>query len=119
MRSPFWFAATHGASAARTIGGMADLATPIATPGSSLARRLRAGDREAIPDLYREYGSRVYGVAYRVLGNRSQAEEAQQQTFVQAWKSASTFDPDRDPGSLGDREQQRACLLYTSPSPRD
>jgi RNA polymerase sigma-70 factor (ECF subfamily) len=50
-----------------------------------------------VRELYDRYGRAVFTVAYRSLGDRSLAEEAVQQTFLQAWRAAGRFDPDRDP----------------------
>ena len=50
-------------------------------------RRFRDGDPGAVRELYQAYA----------LGDRSLAEEAVQQTFLQAWRASSTFDPKRDP----------------------
>jgi len=61
-----------------------------------VAARFRDGDPDAVRDLYRLYGRTVYGVAFRALGDRSLAEEAVQQTFLQAWRAAATVDPSRD-----------------------
>jgi RNA polymerase sigma-70 factor (ECF subfamily) len=60
-----------------------------------LATRLRAGDAAVARDLYREYGRLVYAVAHRVLGNRTLAEDATQQAFLQAWTARATVDPAR------------------------
>jgi RNA polymerase sigma-70 factor (ECF subfamily) len=38
----------------------------------------------------------VYAVAYKVLGDAGLAEDATQQTFLQAWRSSDRFDPTRD-----------------------
>jgi RNA polymerase sigma factor (sigma-70 family) len=65
---------------------------------ATLASRFRDGDREAVRGIYREYGRSVYGVAFRALGNTSLAEEAVQQTFLQAWRAAGTVDATRDLG---------------------
>lgn len=46
-------------------------------------------------DLYEEYGRAVFVVALRALGDRSLAEEVVQQTFLKAWRAASTFDASR------------------------
>jgi RNA polymerase sigma-70 factor (ECF subfamily) len=59
----------------------------------------RRRDPEAVRALYREYGRLVYAVAYRVLGRRDLAEDAVQQTFVNAWQAADRFDVTRDPAS--------------------
>lgn len=58
----------------------------------------RDGDPDAVRALYRAYGGLVFSVASRVLGDRTLAEEATQQAFVQAWQAARTFDPSREIG---------------------
>ena len=59
--------------------------------------RFRAGDDAAVRTLYQHYGRLVFTVALRVLGDRSLAEDATQQTFLQAWRGAASFEPGRDP----------------------
>lgn len=56
------------------------------------ASRFRDGDPGAVRALYRAYGRLVFGVAYKLLGDRRLAEEATQQAFVQAWRAAGDFD---------------------------
>jgi RNA polymerase sigma factor (sigma-70 family) len=63
-----------------------------------VALRFRDGDADAVRSVYREYGRLVFAVAHKVLGDRTLAEDATQQTFVQAWKAAATYDPSRDLG---------------------
>ena len=58
----------------------------------------RDGDPDAVRAAYREYGRLVFAVAHKVLGDRGLAEEATQQAFVQAWRSARSFDPTRELG---------------------
>jgi RNA polymerase sigma-70 factor (ECF subfamily) len=60
-----------------------------------LAAWFATGDPEATRAVYRAYGSLVYSVAYKVLGNSGLAEDAAQQAFLQAWRAAGTFDPTR------------------------
>lgn len=57
----------------------------------------RHGDEGAVRQFYRHYHRLVFAVSNRVLSDRSFAEEATQQTFVQAWRAASTFELGRDP----------------------
>ena len=56
------------------------------------------GEPDAVRTVYREYGKLVYAVAYKVLGDRSLAEEAAQETFVRAWRGAASYDPSRELG---------------------
>jgi RNA polymerase sigma factor (sigma-70 family) len=59
-------------------------------------RRFQSGDPDAVRTLYREYGRLVFAVTRNVLGSNSLAEEATQQTFLKAWRAASTVQPGRD-----------------------
>jgi RNA polymerase sigma-70 factor (ECF subfamily) len=61
-----------------------------------LRARFRQGDPDAVRSLYRSHGRLVYAIAYKVLGDRGLAEDATQQTFVNAWRAAQSFDEDRD-----------------------
>jgi RNA polymerase sigma factor (sigma-70 family) len=61
-----------------------------------LARRFASGDREIVRELYARYGGAIYTVAIRRLNDPRLAEEAVQDTFVKAWRAASSFDPDRE-----------------------
>ena len=62
----------------------------------AIIERFCAGDPDAVGPVYHEYGRLVFAVALRVVHQRELAEEATQQTFLQAWRAASTFDPGRD-----------------------
>src|SRR5262249_61033041 len=59
-------------------------------------RRFRDGDPDAVRRVYRAYGHLVYAVAYRVLRDAGLAEEATQQTFLNAWRAASSLDENRE-----------------------
>ena len=48
--------------------------------------------------VYRDYGRLVYAVAYRILGNAGQAEDATQQAFLKAWRAADSLDVTREIG---------------------
>src|SRR5215210_101770 len=49
----------------------------------------------ALSALYDRYSRTVYGVGFKILGNRTLAEELVQDVFLKVWRSASTFDPSR------------------------
>jgi RNA polymerase sigma factor (sigma-70 family) len=60
--------------------------------------QLVAGDQTALAGLYDRYSALVYGVAARVTGDRTAAEEITQDVFTYIWENPGVFDPDR--GSL-------------------
>ncbi|HEY0647281.1 sigma-70 family RNA polymerase sigma factor [Phenylobacterium sp.] len=67
-----------------------------------LARLLGAmgrGDRDAAQALYRLIGSRIYGIARRILRDASLAEDAAHQAFLKIWKNAHRFDPSKGKAS--------------------
>lgn len=57
-----------------------------------------AKDEQAIREVYRLYGKAIFGIALRILRDRSVAEEAVQTTFVKAWVAAEKLDPDKEIG---------------------
>jgi len=63
-----------------------------------LVARLAAGDDEAVGDLFDRYGPVVFGLARRVSGSRSVAEDVVQEVMTALWSDPSGFDPAR--GSL-------------------
>jgi RNA polymerase sigma factor (sigma-70 family) len=67
----------------------------VALDDAGLAARFASGDADTIRVVYQNYGRLVFSVAYQVLGEVGLAEDATQQTFVQAWRAATTYDPSR------------------------
>jgi RNA polymerase sigma-70 factor (ECF subfamily) len=63
---------------------------------TALALALRDGDEEAVRELVGRFGGLVFTVANRVLDDPAAAEDVAQQTFVQAWRHADSFEPGRD-----------------------
>jgi RNA polymerase sigma-70 factor (ECF subfamily) len=70
----------------------------VTEPMSDLNHRFVERDPEALRALYREYGRAVFAVTYRVLQDRTLAEEATQHAFLKAWRAADRFDPAREVG---------------------
>lgn len=59
---------------------------------AELVRGMARGDRGAAEALYAAMGSRLYGVAWRILRDQGLAEDAVQDAFLKIWKSANRFD---------------------------
>ena len=49
------------------------------------------GDVEAFNELVNRHHAKIYGLAYRMLGNAEDAQDATQETFLAAYKSIKTF----------------------------
>lgn len=60
-----------------------------------LLQRFRAGDEAAVKAVYEKFRGPVFAIAISILRDRGLAADATQQTFIKAWKAASTYDPDR------------------------
>ena len=57
--------------------------------------RASAGDRSAFSELYRRYASSAFGLAIRILGEQTLAEEVLQEVFLSVWRRAASYDPAR------------------------
>ena len=62
---------------------------------AELAARLRRREPEALAELYRAFGARAFGLAYRVVGEAAAAEDVVQEAFVAVWTQAERIDPAR------------------------
>lgn len=57
-----------------------------------LARRFVAGDDRALEEVYHRWSPIVFTLALRSLGDRGDAEDVTQKTFVSAWTSRGSYD---------------------------
>jgi RNA polymerase sigma-70 factor (ECF subfamily) len=60
-----------------------------------LAARLRRRDRTVLADLYAAHGRTTFGFLVSALGDRTAAEDVQQQVFLEAWQRGAGYDPQR------------------------
>ena len=60
-----------------------------------LITRAAGGDERAMAGLYDRYGQVLYAVAYRIVGQRADAEEVVLDAFAQAWREATRFEAAR------------------------
>lgn len=68
---------------------------PNSKDEAALVERIRSGDETAMADIYDRYSGIVYGVALRVLGNTTAAEDVLQEVFLQLWRNPNAFDANR------------------------
>jgi RNA polymerase sigma-70 factor (ECF subfamily) len=71
---------------------MEDLSRPA---DAALIRRLAADLDAAFPALVEDQQDRIFTIAVRVLGNRSDAEEAAQDAFVRAYRALAGYPAER------------------------
>lgn len=58
---------------------------------AELVIRAQSGDRNAFSELVRTYSQGVMNVVYRMCGDMHVAEDAAQETFIQAWIKLSSY----------------------------
>jgi RNA polymerase sigma-70 factor, ECF subfamily len=64
-----------------------------------LLQRIAHGDKAAFETLYRRFARPLFGLALRMLRDRSRAEDAVQETFTAIWRAAPSYRPERGPGA--------------------
>jgi RNA polymerase sigma-70 factor (ECF subfamily) len=65
----------------------------------NLLQRIADGDSAAFETLYHRFARPLFGLALRMLRDRSRAEDAVQETFAAIWRSAASYKPERGPGA--------------------
>lgn len=71
-----------------------NLVTEVSQTDVELFYALKAGKSSALGILYDRYGSLVYGLALKVLGNSHEAEDLTQEIFLTLWRNG-TYNPAR------------------------
>lgn len=64
-----------------------------------LLAAMAGGDEAALAELYDRYGRSAYALAVRVLRDPALAQDAVQDAFLAAWRTAASFDPKRGKAS--------------------
>jgi RNA polymerase sigma-70 factor (ECF subfamily) len=62
---------------------------------AALVAQMAAGDREALAKLYERHSSLLLGLAMRIVRERREAEDLLHDVFLEAWRAAKDFDPER------------------------
>jgi len=70
-------------------------APPAGPTVDDLLALVARGDDDAFAALYDELAPVLYGLCRRVLRDPAEAEEVAQEAFLQIWRTAPRFDPER------------------------
>ena len=57
-----------------------------------LVEGLRRDDRDSLAAIYDLYGSIAYGLALRIVGSQTEAEDVVQESFLALWRQADRLD---------------------------
>lgn len=60
-------------------------------PETDLIKRCKKGDREAFNELFSQYQSKVINIAYGMLSDCDDANDAAQEVFIRVYKSIDSF----------------------------
>jgi len=69
--------------------------TECCVKSSTILRRVADGDAAALDECLDKYGGLVWSLARRLCQRHEDAEDSVQQIFVDVWRSAVKFDPER------------------------
>lgn len=61
---------------------------------NDLIAAVQLGDKKAYHNLYQRYIGQVYGLCFRLTGDRGLAEDAAQEVFIQLWRKIDNFNGD-------------------------
>jgi RNA polymerase sigma-70 factor, ECF subfamily len=61
----------------------------------TLIARIVEGDQRALAELYERYGKYLFNVGFRVLRDRCETEDLLHDVFLEAWRTARSFEPAR------------------------
>jgi RNA polymerase sigma factor (sigma-70 family) len=62
---------------------------------ADLLRRVRAGDRRAVDDLYERFRRPAFALARRILADEALAEDVLQEVFLSVWRDPAAYDRGR------------------------
>jgi RNA polymerase sigma-70 factor (ECF subfamily) len=123
-------AASPGGRDARMMPSNESDAAPLAEgmrPEADLIDAARSGDAEAFDEIVRRHMRRAFAVAYRLLGQRQDAEDVVQDAFLAALVKLETFDRSRPFGpwllrivvNRGLNVRKARALRQTEPIPEE
>ena len=69
--------------------------TPNGRTDDQLLAALAQRDLNALEELYDRYSKVAYSLAYRIVGDRGNAEDVVQEAFLSVWRQAGTYKRER------------------------
>jgi RNA polymerase sigma-70 factor, ECF subfamily len=78
---------------------------------SQLLVRVAQGDKTAFQMVYDQSGSRVFAICFRMMRNRTDAEDVYQEAFVKIWERSWQYDPAKGDGIAWMVTVARRCAL--------
>jgi len=78
---------------------------------SDLLKKIKDGDPRAFDDFVNHYGDRIYGFGLRMCGEREDARDIVQETFIKAFESLKTLKEPKALKSWLYRVASNACLM--------
>lgn len=60
-----------------------------------LVERVAGGDQDALAELYDRFQALTFGMAVRITGDRTVAQDVVQETFIGLWRASGRFSADR------------------------
>jgi len=75
-----------------------------------LVLQVRKGNNEAYAEIVRRYLSSVFNVCYRLMGERREAEDLTQETFIRAYQHLGRYDLERPFGAWIRRVAANLCI---------
>jgi RNA polymerase sigma-70 factor (ECF subfamily) len=85
---------------------------------AKLVARIARGDRRAFADLYARYSSLLLALGMKIVKSRAEAEDVLHDVFLEVWKRAGDYDPQRGSVRAWLALRMRSRSLDKQKSPR-
>ena len=82
----------------------------MAETDNEVAARVKAGDREAYRELVERHSRKLYRLAYRMMGNREDAEDVVQESLLRAFRHIDRFNDEASFRTWLNRIAANYCL---------
>jgi RNA polymerase sigma-70 factor (ECF subfamily) len=96
----FRFPSLAGAGERESLSAITPQPNSAAPSDEALMVLVCNGDREALGTLFRRYGRVVYGIAWKVLRDRCEADDLVQDVFLLVHRLCKTFDRSKGPAQF-------------------